>query len=496
MRVVMWTGYAGPEWVWPKAVYWSSRRTNTWPVARASWDCGRISNVASKPTRLVCWCLPKPPYGGADFKAPLFGWGSLQSFPWIPQELSLNDSLQNEDMQRSRKMNACIIAYTFYEIDFRVRRYAETLVSAGYHVDVFALKRKADRSKAILNGVNIHHLQEREYDETGLKSYLFRMVAFCIRVFIEILKKQFHYRYDVVHLHNPPDFLIFSALLPKLVGAKIIFDMHENLPELYCAKFNRTPDAFIVKIVMLFEKLATQFADFTIVAHDLLRKRVVKRDRIQEQKCVALLNYPSKAFFKPVAKVKTNNAFHLIYPGTISYQHGIDIAINAMGIVKQHNSSIKLDIYGKLNEPNYYELLRKLINDLDLHEIVTFHEVVPLEAMQNILARASIGIVPKRGGIFGSEAFSTKILELMMAGMPVIVSKTKIDEYYFDSSTVMFFEEENHVDLANCILELYRHTDKRESLSERGIEFTELYNWEVKSKEYLSIVDQLVVKQH
>jgi glycosyltransferase involved in cell wall biosynthesis len=389
-------------------------------------------------------------------------------------------------------MKACIIAYTFYEVDFRVRRYADALVSAGYNVDVFALRRKGQSRRENLNGVNIYRLQERDYNEKGLKSFLVRMIFFFARVFFLVLAMQFRYRYRIVHIHNPPDFLVFSALVQKILGAKIIFDMHENLPEFYCAKFNKNPGTYLVKVLLVFEKMATNFADFTIVAHDLLRERVIKRDGITEKNCVALLNYPPKTFFKPLIQKRDEEEFRIIYPGTISYQHGVDIAIKAMAIVKEECKLVKLDIYGGSRDQMYYQELTRLTDDLTLNGIVSFHGIVPFEEIRNILAEGSIGVVPKRGGIFGSEAFSTKILEFMAVGIPVIVSKTKIDEYYFDSSMVMFFEPENHIDLAKCILELYRNAEKRQRLTNKGREFIEKNNWEIKSQMYLDIIGKLV----
>jgi glycosyltransferase involved in cell wall biosynthesis/peptidoglycan/xylan/chitin deacetylase (PgdA/CDA1 family) len=391
-----------------------------------------------------------------------------------------------------RNMRACIIAYTFYEVDFRVKRYAEALVKAGYEVDVYALRRKGQSRRENLNGVNIYHLQERDYNEKGLRSFLVRMVVFFGRVFFLIIAKQLQYRYSLVHVHNPPDFLVFSTLVPKILGAKIIFDMHENLPEFYCAKFNKSPNSFLAKVLLFFEKIGFQFADFTIVAHDLLRARVIRRDGVPEKKCMALLNYPSRAFFKPLSAKKEKEEFTILYPGTVSYQHGIDIALEAMAIVKKECKEAKLEIYARSSNPTYYEELLKLRDRLDLNGSVSFYNPVPMEEVGKIVDRASIGVVPKRGGIFGSEAFSTKILEFMAVGIPVIASKTKIDAYYFDDSMVMFFEPEDPVDLARCILELYRDADKRKSLVKNGFEFIERNNWETKNQVYLDTVKELI----
>ena len=50
-------------------------------------------------------------------------------------------------------------------------------------------------------------------------------------------------RYDLVYIHNMPDVLVASALLPKLLGAKVILDQHDPMPELMMTIFNRTRKA-------------------------------------------------------------------------------------------------------------------------------------------------------------------------------------------------------------------------------------------------------------
>ena len=38
-----------------------------------------------------------------------------------------------------RRLRVCMVAYTFYESDNRVMRYAETLAGEGHHVEVFVM---------------------------------------------------------------------------------------------------------------------------------------------------------------------------------------------------------------------------------------------------------------------------------------------------------------------------------------------------------------------
>ena len=65
--------------------------------------------------------------------------------------------------------------------------------------------------------------------------------------------------------------------------------------------------------------------------------------------------------------------------------------------------------------------------------------MIPLEEIAKIMAQADLGVVPKRSEGFGNEAFSTKTLEFMALGVPVLASGTKIDHYYFNDSVVEFF---------------------------------------------------------
>ncbi len=48
---------------------------------------------------------------------------------------------------------------------------------------------------------------------------------------------RFKRRYDLVYVHNMPDILVASALVPKLLGAKVILDQHDPMPELMMTIF-------------------------------------------------------------------------------------------------------------------------------------------------------------------------------------------------------------------------------------------------------------------
>jgi glycosyltransferase involved in cell wall biosynthesis len=109
------------------------------------------------------------------------------------------------------------------------------------------------------------------------------------------------------------------------------------------------------------------------------------------------------------------------------------------------------------------------------------------------MGTANLGVVPKRKDNFGDEAFSTKILEFMAVGVPVIVSDTRIDKFYFDSSTVKFFRSGDVEDLSRCMLEMIENPRERQQQVENATRFVKTVDWSAKQHEYLDLVESLTI---
>ena len=107
------------------------------------------------------------------------------------------------------------------------------------------------------------------------------------------------------------------------------------------------------------------------------------------------------------------------------------------------------------------------------------------------MADADLGVVPKRADSFGNEAYSTKIMEFMALGVPVVVSNTKIDRYYFDDSVVRFFESGNSDALAAGMLEIMRDSKRRQQMVDRASAYAARNSWELRKPDYLRLVDSL-----
>lgn len=380
-----------------------------------------------------------------------------------------------------------MISYSFYESDARVARYAETLVRRGDHVDVISLRREGQDKCGDINGVHVFRIQKRERNEKGKLSFLGRLLKFFIYSSVFVGKRHLKAPYDLLHVHSVPDFEVFAALLPKLFGAKIILDIHDIVPEFYASKFGGGSDSMLFKALVFMEKTSAGFADHVIISNHIWEKALVNRS-VKPEKCSTILNYPDPSLFHLRPRGEENGKVKLIYPGSLNWHQGVDIAIKAFHAIRNEAPEAEFHIYGTGGEK---DSLASLVQELGLQDRVFMKPFLPLDKIVEAMAAADIGVVPKRNDPFGGEAFSTKILEFMSLGVPVVVSRTRIDEYYFNDYVVKFFTPDDVDNLADSMLKLVKDQGVREKLAENALKFVEDFSWEHRKWEYLGLVDRL-----
>lgn len=386
-----------------------------------------------------------------------------------------------------RALRVCMLTYSFYETDNRVRRYAETLARRGDEVEVISLRRAGQSDYNELNGVKIYRIQQRVRNERAKFDFLLRISRFLMHSALILGYRQTLRPYDLVHVHSVPDFAVFSALIPKLLGAKIILDIHDIVPEFYASKFHVGYDSRIYAILVYIEKISAAFANHVIISNDLWGQKLIARS-CPDKKCTVIMNYPDDQVFKDNGFRKNNEKFVFLYPGTLNHHQGLDIAIRAVALIVKAAPQVELHIYGEGPARKDLELLidKYQVGDhIFLKDPVTIEEIVP------VMAAADVGIIPKRNDDFGGEAFSTKTLEFMKLGVPIIVSRTKIDQYYFNDEVVRFFEPENVADLADAMLAMVRNSSLRQRLVANAKPFINKQSWSKKQNLYIDMVDAL-----
>ena len=367
-------------------------------------------------------------------------------------------------------------------------RYAEALAGRGDLVTVLALRRSLDLPRqTTLNGVEVIRIQDRlAKSESSKWSYLLPILKFTYLASLEIARRHRRAPFDIVHAHNLPDFVVFSAWYAKMRGARILLDIHDLLPEFYSSKFGSRDETLLVRGLKLAERASATLADHVILANDLWLETYARR-AARPDKCSVFINNVDRTVFRP-RKPPEDTGQLVMFPGSLNWHQGVDIAIQAMSILQRRLPGAVFHIYGDGSAKS--ELIA-LTRSLGLEKAVRFFEPVPLEQIAVVMAAADLAVVPKRADSFGNEAYSTKIMEFMSIGVPVVVSETRIDRYYFDDSVVRFFPSGNPDAMADAMFNVLTDATTRRAMVDAAFDYVDRHCWDRRRQDYLRLVDSL-----
>lgn len=386
-------------------------------------------------------------------------------------------------------MNIALLVYSHYSRDARVRRYAESLARNGFRVDVVCLNeeyRPKERNISLLR----YPLGRRRYGKLWyIPEYLLFFLYCTFILSINHLIK----RYKVIHINNMPDFLVFAAVIPKILGAKIILDLHDPMPELYMSKYHTDNNSQMVRWLKWLEKISINFADDVITANPVFKELFLSRNKIADDKIKLILNCPDERIFKPSKSKKSDNKyFTLLYMGTVEERFGLDIAVNALSDLVNNIPNMRFIIIPKLEDEGKYSVeLKNRIRQLKLEKYILFKSPTPLEKLVDEINKANIGIVLARDGIFTESIVPVKLLEFIQMGIPVIATKTKALHPYFSDRQICFLKKNSAWEFSKAVLRLWANPRLGKIFAERAKDYLKNNNWENEQKKYFVIIKNL-----
>jgi glycosyltransferase involved in cell wall biosynthesis len=383
-----------------------------------------------------------------------------------------------------------MIAYTNYRRDSRVRREAEALAACGDTVDFLCLKENDGSRDGILSGVRLVYLNISQYRGDSTLRYMLSYLTFFLLATFRIALEHAKNRYEIVHVHTMPDFLVFSAIIPKLFGAKVILDVHDLMPELYASKFGAGRASRAVKFLTFVERCSIAFAHGAIAVQKPHLDALVSHGNPPE-KFLTLLNTPDERIFtrQAPAAPRRDGHFRMIFHGTISPRQGLEVAVRAVAIVRRKIPHLSFDILG---DGDGLAQLMRLTHELSLDDVVRFSGgYLPVDRLCGEIRSADLGLVPILNDSFTRYILPVKLLEYVFLGIPSITSRTPTIESYFDPSMVRYVEPGNVESLADAMYDLYSHPEKRRSLAENANRFNERFSWEKQRMQFSHFVEKV-----
>lgn len=387
---------------------------------------------------------------------------------------------------------AAVLLFSYYPADPRPRRAAEALAGEGMDVDLICLRGKPDEPvRETYHGVNILRVPFKRR-RGGKLAYIYQYSAFILSCFFLLTFRSLKWRYDLVHVHNMPDVLVFSALVPKMLGAKVVLDLHDPMPELLMTIFNLRPNSLGVRLLQRFEKASIRFADLVFTVN-LACERLFNSRSASNGKVRVIMNSPDETIFgfrpppsaQPALASKPRR-FSIMYHGSLVERHGLDIAVEALEKVRRTVPLAELNIYG--HSTAFVEKVMETVKARGLEKAVHYLGEKGLEQIVEAIDGCDLGIVPNRRSTFTEINTPTRIFEYLSRGKPVIApSATGILDYYSESD-LLFFELGNAQDLERQMEYVYSHPSEVEDIVRRGQDVYLAHRW---SNERLALLDYM-----
>jgi glycosyltransferase involved in cell wall biosynthesis len=389
-----------------------------------------------------------------------------------------------------------MIVHAYYEEDARVRREAETLVAAGWPVDVFGLRRPGDPPASVIGGVNLRRLAVRRHQGAGLPVYVAEYGAFLTRALWAAARAQRHRRYALVQVHTLPDYLVFAALPLKMVGVPVLLDLHEAMPEFFRSRFPRASNPFTYRLLRLQEKLSTRFADELLTVNESLAERL-RQLGARPERVTVVLNSPDPVTFDPAAHPRrefmADGVLRLVYAGAITPTYELDVVLRAVAALRRLRPKLKVEavLYGRGDDE---ARLATLAEELGIAERVSLPGRIPIEEVPAAVAASDVGLAPTRLDPFTQMSLSTKVLEYAAMGKPVVASRLPTVERYFAPDTLALYESGDSDSLAGAVLHLVDAPAERAARVERTGRRVDELSWARQARSYLAVVDRLTAR--
>ena len=192
--------------------------------------------------------------------------------------------------EKSGKGAVCILRHSSYPAELNVRREAEALFKDGYEVHVICLREEAQPAREVIGGIQVRRLPVR-HRRGKIARYLFEYNAFFLLASIELLRLHQRFRLRAIQVNTMPDYLVFAALIPRLLGARVVLHLHEPMPELFATMFPQRRYAWLRTLIRWSERLSLAFADRVLTVTNEMRDNVSRRGA-DAGKITVIVNVP------------------------------------------------------------------------------------------------------------------------------------------------------------------------------------------------------------
>lgn len=393
------------------------------------------------------------------------------------------------------KKRVAMLVHTCYLRDPRVRREAEALAENGIEIHVISLSERNSRGdreprEAMVNGVHIHRLPVSR-KRGGYLRYVFEYLSVGVLGALKLAMLHWRGRLSVVHVHNMPDILVLAAIVPRLGGSKLVLDVHDPMPELFMMWNRSAPGGLLVKFLRLQERISCKLADRVISVNESMGENL-RAKGVPDEKIFIVHNFPDLKLFPvcepPASWPRSKDSLVMLYCGTITEHYDLGLAVKAIARLAGE-VPVKLRILGEGNKlAEVFELASKL----GVADSIEHLGLVPIDKVRDEMKKADVGISCHRAGVFGDLYFSTKIVEYLTQGLPVLSPRTRTITKYLSGECLFYYGPGDDAGMADNLRLMWNNPAEVSRRLNQARELLPQLSWQSEKERFVSFYADLM----
>jgi glycosyltransferase involved in cell wall biosynthesis len=384
-----------------------------------------------------------------------------------------------------------VLRQYYFPQDIRVRREVDALLGAGHEVEVICLARAGEPHHERRGRLTVWRLPMR-HRRAGATAYVAEHAAFLVAAGTLLALRHLRRRFDVVQANSIPDSVLFAALVPRLMGARLVLDLHETMPEFLATRFGTTAEGLGVRAAAAVEQTAIRLADATLTCTEPMRRAFAGRGA-DAARVHVVHNAADERIFRADGHVPDHDPrdeFRLICHGAIEERYGHDTVLRAMALLRDDMPHLRFRVFGEGSEKRRFQ---QLATELGVADRVWWSDgLAPMHELIRGIAQADAGVVAMKRDAFRDLTHCNKMFEFFAMRRPVITSWTRSVAEYFDDEAVEFFTADDPEDLARAIRRLHADPARRAALVDGAARESEPLRWARQRELYLSLIDDVV----
>ncbi|HMB71433.1 MAG TPA: glycosyltransferase [bacterium] len=388
----------------------------------------------------------------------------------------------------SNARRVAVVRCAYFPQDPRVHKEVAALVEAGFRVTVLCLRMPDEPLEqtldGVLSGVRVLRMN-RPHRRGSIAKRMGLYLSFLLWASLRLVGEHRREPLSVVQVNTLPDFLVFCAVPVKLMGVRVVLDLHELLPELFGSEYAGRLRPYLIDLITLVERACIAFSDRVICPGqsylDVYRSRGAP-----VHKFTIVYNVPDEGLFQ--REDVPREARLLMAHGSVIPRYGFDEIVRSMpGVLGEFPDAV-LEVIG---DGEHMPEIRRIAGELGVSESVRFVGRLPLEDMSRRVQRATLGVVATARNPFTDCILPNKVYELVALGVPVVSSDIRGLMGHFEPGAISYFESGNPDDLAAKVNDLLRSPKAQQGQADRAHAIYDPIRWTNNKRDYQRIFTDL-----